>query len=185
MQQLNKIFLIVIVVALGALGTAVYFFVQYSGSQAQVTQLKDEKTIVETELALLKATDLVKEVEIVALKLTTVEKDLASTKKDLSEVEKARSDLALDLYRLRNGLAKVPAYLSTIDTMEDINADGPSNANVSAVDAKVVSLKDDSVSKQWQIARAGIDIEKKSWMGGEIARAIKIMTQAITKLISQ
>ena len=51
MQQLNKIFLIVAIVALGALGTAVYFFVQYSGSQAQVTQLIDGKIRVETELA--------------------------------------------------------------------------------------------------------------------------------------
>ena len=184
MQQLNKIFLVVIVVALGALGTAIYFYAQYSDSQGQVTKLIDGKTRVETELALLKATDLAKEAEVLTLKLTSAEKDLASTQKNLTTAEKARSDLATDLYRLKGNLAKIPAYLNAIDAMEDIAAQGPNQANVTMVDAKVALLKDDAISSRWQAAKAGINIEKQSWMGGLIADTVRLITLTMGKLIS-
>src|SRR3989338_2628664 len=87
MQQLNKIFLIVIVVALGALGTAIYFYVQYSGLQDQVTQLIAGKIRVETELALLKATDFAKDNELLKSKLQNTEQDLAGTQSRVKTLE--------------------------------------------------------------------------------------------------
>ena len=158
MQQANIFFIVSVVVALGALGAAGYFYTQYSSLQSeaknlnqQLLQIQNEKTRIEMELAVLKATDLAKEAEVLTLKLTSAEKDLASTQKNLTTAEKARSDLATDLYRLKGNLAKIPAYLNAIDAMEDIAAQGPNQANVTMVDAKVALLKDDESSAAWAV----------------------------------
>ena len=191
MQQANTFLIVSIIVALGALGAAGYFYTQYSGLQdevknlnQQLSQIQNEKTRIEMELAVLKATDLAKEAEVLTLKLTSAEKDLASTQKNLTTAEKARSDLATDLYRLKGNLAKIPAYLNAIDAMEDIAAQGPNQANVTMVDAKVALLKDDAISSRWQAAKAGINIEKQSWMGGLIADTVRLITLTMGKLIS-
>ena len=184
MQQVNTLFIVVIVIAVGALGVAGYFYTQHSSLRGeaknlnqQLSRLQDEKTKIETELAVLKATNLVKEVEVLTLKLVTAEKDLAT-------VGKARSDIALDLYRLKNNLVKIPAYLNAIDAIEDVPSQGPTRENVATADAKIAVLKDDAVSSRWQAAKASIDIEKKSWMGGSIADTVRLITLTIGKLIS-
>ncbi|MEK7209761.1 MAG: hypothetical protein AAB670_02450 [Patescibacteria group bacterium] len=191
MQQVNTLFIVVIVIAVGALGVAGYFYTQHSSLRGeaknlnqQLSRLQNEKTKIETELAVLKATDLVKEAEVLTLKLTTAGKDLSAVQKDLATAEKARSDIALDLYRLKNNLAKIPAYLNAIDAIGDVPAQGPTRENVAVVDVKIAILKDDAVSSRWQAAKASIDIEKKSWMGGSIADTVRLITLTIGKLIS-
>ena len=87
MQQLNKIFLVVVIIALGALGTSIYFYAQYSDSQGQVTKLIDGKTRVETELALLKATDLAKDNELLKLKLQNTEQDFTVAQNRVNTLE--------------------------------------------------------------------------------------------------
>jgi len=180
MQQ-NKLLIIIIVIALSAGG---YFFWQYTVLNGQLANLKNEKSKVETELAILKATDLAKEAEVLTLKLTAAEKDLTSVQQDLAETEKTKSDLTLDLYRIKGNLAKVQVYLNAIDAMEDVAAQGPNQANIAAVDAKVALLRDDAISSRWQAARAAIDIEKQSWMGGLIADTVRMITLTIGKLTS-
>ena len=183
--------IVVLLIALGSLGAAGYFYTRNLASQSkieqlnqQLSQLEYEKTKIETELAVLKATDLAKEAEVLTLKLASAEKDLASTQKNLAIAEKFRSDLAIDFYRLKNNLTKIPAYLNAIDAMEDIAAQGPNEINVAAVDAKVAILKDDAISSRWQAAKAGINIEKQSWMGGLIADTVRLITLTMGKLIS-
>jgi len=183
--------IVVLLVALVSLGAVGYLYTQNLASQnkieqlnQQLSRLEDEKTKIETELMILKATDLAKEAEVLTLKLASAEKDFASTQKNLVIVEKSRSDLALDFYRLKSNLAKIPAYLNAIDAMEDIAAQGPNQTNVAAVDAKVALLKDDAISSRWQTARAGINIEKQAWMGGLIADTVRMITLTMGKLVS-
>ena len=76
MQRLNLLLIIFIIIAAGVSGTAIYFYLQYSGLQAELAQLKDEKSKIATELAVLKATDLAQKAELLQLRLTNAEKNL-------------------------------------------------------------------------------------------------------------
>src|SRR3989338_5159999 len=135
MQQLNKIFLVVVIVALGALGTAVYFFVQYSGSQAQVTQLIDGKIRVETELALLKATDLAKDNELLKLKLQNTEQDLTGAQSRVKTLE--------------TNLNKIKPFIDAVYAIERLLGAPFTQKGLADIDTKIRVIQDEEVSNRW------------------------------------
>ena len=149
MQQLNKIFLIVIVVALGALGTAIYFYVQYSGSQAQVTQLIDGKIRVETELALLKATDLAKDNELLKLKLQNTEQDLAGAQSRVKTLE--------------TNLNKIEPFPNAISAIERFFSGPFTQKGLADIDTKINVLQDMEVLSRWMTARGTVDFANNGW----------------------
>ena len=169
MQQLNKIFLVVIVVALGALGTAIYFYVQYSGSQGQVTQLIDGKTRIETELALLKATDFVKDNEFLRLKLQNTEQDLAGAQSRVKTLE--------------TNLNKIKPFLDAVSTIERFFSGPFTQKGLADIDTKISVLQDMEVSNRWIIARGTVDFANNGWGPHDFFQAVFLLNSKIKTLL--
>ena len=169
MQQLNKIFLVVIVVALGALGTAIYFFVQYSGSQAQVTQLIGENTRVETELALLKATDFVKDNEFLRLKLQNTEQDLTGAQSRVKTLE--------------TNLNKIKPFIDAISAIERFFSAPFTQKGLADIDTKISVLQDMEVSNRWIIARGTVDFANNGWGPHDFFQTVFLINSRIKSLL--
>ena len=169
MQQLNKIFLIVIVVALGALGTAIYFYVQYSESQAQVTKLIDGKTRVETELALLKATDLAKDNELLRLKLQNTEQNLTGAQNRVKTLE--------------TNLNKIKPFLDAVSTIERFFSAPFTQKGLADIDTKISVLQDMEVSNRWTAARATVDFANNGWGPHDFFQVVFLLNSRIESLL--
>ena len=169
MQQLNKIFLVVIVVALGALGTAVYFFVQYSGSQAQVTQLIGENTRVETELALLKATDFVKDNEFLRLKLQNTEQDLTGAQSRVKTLE--------------TNLNKIKPFIDAISAIERFFSAPFTQKGLADIDTKINVLQDTDALYRWLTARNTVDFANNGWGPHDFFQIVFLLNSRIKNLL--
>ena len=169
MQQLNKIFLIVAIVALGALGTAVYFFVQYSGSQAQVTQLIDGKIRVETELALLKATDLAKDNELLKLKLQNTEQDLAGAQSRVKTLE--------------TNLNKIKPFIDAVSAIERFFSGPFTQKGLADIDTKINVLQDMEVLSRWLTARGTVDFANNGWGPHDFFQIVFLLNLRIKSLL--
>ncbi|HEY4504758.1 MAG TPA: hypothetical protein VJI73_03225 [Candidatus Paceibacterota bacterium] len=169
MQQLNKIFLVVIVVALGALGTAIYFFVQYSGSQAQVTQLIGENTRVETELALLKATDFVKDNEFLRLKLQNTEQDLTGAQSRVKTLE--------------TNLNKIKPFIDAISAIERFFSAPFTQKGLADIDTKINVLQDTDALYRWLTARNTVDFANNGWGPHDFFQIVFLLNSRIKNLL--
>ena len=169
MQQLNKIFLVVIVVALGALGTAIYFFVQYSGSQAQVTQLIGENTRVETELALLKATDFVKDNEFLRLKLQNTEQDLTGAQSRVKTLE--------------TNLNKIKPFIDAISAIERFFSAPFTQKGLADIDTKINVLQDTDALYRWLTARNTVDFANNGWGPHDFFQTVFLLNSRIKSLL--
>ena len=169
MQQLNKIFLIVVVVALGALGTAIYFYAQYSGSQDQVTQLIAGKIRVETELALLKATDLAKDNELLKLKLQNTEQDLAG----------AQSRVKI----LETNLNKIKPFLEVVSAIERFFSAPFTQKGLADIDTKINVLQDMEVLSRWMTARGTVDFANNGWGPHDFFQTVFLLNSRIKSLL--
>ncbi|MDP3792720.1 MAG: hypothetical protein Q8Q89_03235 [bacterium] len=149
MQQ-NRL-LIIIVIALVAGG---YFFWQNTVLNGQLANLKNEKTKVDTELAVLKASDLIKEVELLSFKLKT-------TEKSLSESESEVSRLGSRVQTLETSLNKIKPYLSALDAIQKVvtGDTGITRASLTNADPKVAVLKDSQISDDWRKAKDNINFD--------------------------
>ncbi|MDP3792718.1 MAG: hypothetical protein Q8Q89_03225 [bacterium] len=169
MQQLNKILLVVVIVALVALGTAIYFFVQYSGSQAQVTKLIDEKTRVETELALLTATDFAKDNELLKLKLQNTEQDLAGAQNRVKTLE--------------TNLNKIKPFLEAVSAIERFFSAPFTQKGLADIDTRISVLRDMEVSNRWMAARATVDFANNGWGPHDFFQAVFLLNSRIKSLL--
>ena len=164
--------IIVIVVAVLGIGAGVFLFTKNQSLQAQLTNLKDEKTKTETELAVLKATNLAKEVEFLRLNLKATEKDLAALQNEVP-------DLKARIRTFETGVSKLESYLNAIDAIENMVGGGPTAAGIASVDSALNKLNDSSVSDRWANAKRGIDLERKSWQGTNISDTVITVTSRI------
>src|SRR3990167_3576888 len=164
MQQLNKIFLVVIVVALGALGTAIYFYVQYSDSQAQVTKLIDEKTRVETEFAILRASDLAKDNELLKLKLKNTEQDLAGAQSRVTTLE--------------TNLNKIKPFLDAISAIERFFSAPFTRSGLADIDTKISVFQDTEVSNRWMIAKGTVDFANNGWGPHDFLQVVFLLNRS-------
>ncbi|OGN21950.1 MAG: hypothetical protein A2916_02880 [Candidatus Yanofskybacteria bacterium RIFCSPLOWO2_01_FULL_41_67] len=169
MQQLNKIFLVVIVVALGALGTAIYFYVQYSDSQAQVTQLIDEKTRVETEFAILRASDLAKDNELLKLKLKNTEQDLAGAQSRVKTLE--------------TNLSKIGPFLDVVSAIERFLSAPFTQKGLTDIDIKISVLQDMEALNRWMIARGTVDFANNGWGPHDFFQTVFLLNSRIKSLL--
>lgn len=148
MKQTTISLIIIAVLALGAGG---YFFYQNQLSQAQAAKLKDEKTKVETELAVLKNSNLAKENENLQFKLDTAKKDLAVSQKEAAD-QKAK------IGSLDAKLTKIRPYAEAIDAIQKIFLSGlmlPSTPEIaSRVDPKIKALGSPELLEDWLEAKA-------------------------------
>ena len=176
MKTLLTIFIVVAI--LGLIGAG-YFFKTSSNlkqelrsAQDSIGKLKEEKTKVETELAVLKSTDLAKEVEFLRLNLKATEKDLVALQNEVPNL-KAR------IRTFETGVSKLESYLNAIDAIENMVGGGPTAAGVASVDSALNKLNDSSVSDRWANAKRGIDLERKSWQGTSISDTVITVTSRI------
>src|SRR3989344_1397077 len=169
MQQLNKIFLVVVIVALGALGTAIYFYAQYSGSQVQVTQLIDGKTRVETELALLKATDFVKDNEFLRLKLQNTEQDLTGAQSRVKTLE--------------TNLNKIKPFIDAISAIERFFSAPFTQKGLADIDTKINVLQDTDALYRWLTARNTVDFANNGWGPHDFFQTVFLLNSRIKSLL--
>jgi chromosome segregation ATPase len=150
MQQ-NRLLIIIIVIVLGVGG---YFLWQNTVLNDQLANLKNEKSKVDTELAILKASDLAKEVQFLSFKLKT-------TEKSLSESEGEASRLGSRVQSLETNLNKIKPYLSAIDAVQKVitGETGITKASVANADPKVAVLKDSEISDHWRKAKDYINFD--------------------------
>lgn len=150
MQQ-NKLLIIIIVIALGAGG---YFFWQNAVLNDQLTNLKNEKSKVETELAVLKTSDLAKEVERLSSKLKTTEQNLSKSEQEVSR-------LGARVNTLETSLAKIKPYLSAIDAVQKVEngETGITKVSMANADPKVAVLQDPEISDHWRKAKDNIHFD--------------------------
>ena len=169
MQQLNKTFLVVIVVALGALGTAIYFYAQSSDSQGQVTQLIGENTGIETELALLKATDFVKDNEFLRLKLQNTEQDLTGAQSRVKTLE--------------TNLNKIKPFIDAISAIERFFSAPFTQKGLADIDTKINVLQDTDALYRWLTARNTVDFANNGWGPHDFFQIVFLLNSRIKNLL--
>ena len=171
MQRLNLLLIIFIIIAAGVSGTAIYFYLQYSGLQAELAQLKDEKSKIATELAVLKATDLAQKAELLQLRLTNAEKNLGEARKKTTELE--------------TNTSKIKPYVDATSAIDQFFSAPMTAINLANIDTKVSALKDNQVTSQWLKAKAGMKIQENSWSVSELVDILYLINSKIRNLLPQ
>ena len=170
MEQNRLLIIVVIGIAvLGALGVAFYFYVQYSGSQVHVTQLKDEKTKIETELAVLRASDLAKDNELLKLKLKNTEQDLAGAQSRVTTLE--------------TNLNKIKPFLDAISAIERFFSAPFTRSGLADIDTKISVFQDTEVSNRWMIAKGTVDFANNGWGPHDFFQVVFLLNSRIKSLL--
>lgn len=180
MQQTNILLVAVIVLALGGGG---YFAYQNQALQKRLSELTEEKNKIETELAILRATDLAKEIELLRLQLKTAERDFAAKEKELAVALQEKASVTLQLQTARANSTKIRSRLDAIDATERMVGAGPNAGSVATVDQKIVAAKDADITEAWATAKRDIDFTRMSWNGNTIADAVMALTRSIRNLL--
>ena len=157
------------IAVLGALGVAFYFYVQYSGSQVHVTQLKDEKTKIETELAVLRASDLAKDNELLKLKLKNTEQDLAGAQSRVTTLE--------------TNLNKIKPFLDAISAIERFFSAPFTRSGLADIDTKISVFQDTEVSNRWMIAKGTVDFANNGWGPHDFFQVVFLLNSRIKSLL--
>lgn len=171
-SQKANILLIVGVVALVALGGAVYFYFQYSGLQKQIKdlnqqllQIQDDKTKIETELAVLKATDLAKEAELLLLKLKTTEQSLSAAVKRTTELE--------------TDMNKIKPYADVTTAIERFFSAPFTQKGLVDIDTRISILQDMEVTNRWMTAKATVDFANNGWGPHDFFQTVFLLNSRI------
>lgn len=187
MRQTNRVFIAAIVLALGAGGYFVWhnqvLSAQLNRAMEQVAELKEAKSEVETELAVLRASDFIKEIELLQLKLKTAEQNLVAKERGLATALQEKSGLANQLQAARANSAKIRARLDAVDVVERMVGAGPNAESVANVDSKIAMVKEAGVTEVWAIAKRDIDFARMSWNGNTIADVVMALTRSIRNLL--
>ena len=187
MKSLIIILIIAAVVELGGIG---FLFAQYQSLTAKntalqiklenkekaFTDLKDEKTKIETELAVLKSTDLAKEAELLQLKLKNTEKELATAQNSITNLQ--NKNTALDA-----NLRKITPYLDAISAIEQALNAPFTAASLANIDTKINALKDSQITSRWSQGKSTIDISQQSWMPTDVFNTIFLISSRIRNLL--
>ena len=178
--------ILAIIAVLGLIGAGL-FFTQKQALETKNTSLQnelkntqDEKRSIETELAILKATDLAKEAELLQVKLGSTEKSLAVAQGDVADLEST-----VQTFKTNN--AKIPPYLNAIDAIEAVIGSSGEASGIEDIDMKIAALQDSQVSRQWVVAKTGIDVEagRISGWASDVNDTIILITSQVRKLLSQ
>lgn len=113
---------------------------------ADISKLQNEKTKIEQELAVIKASDIAKNVELLRLKLNNTENDLT----------KVRGE---NVPREAN-MAKIKLYADAVAVIDQNLAPSPPtplNSNLNGIDIKIGVLNDSQVSDLWRQAKSVFD----------------------------
>lgn len=177
--------IILIVVALLGLGGTGYYFMsslrlqnEFADREKLITNLKEEKSRMEIELAVLKNSDLAKDLELTQLKLKTSEKDLSESKKEVAR-------LGARVKTMEAGLNKMRPYLNAIEAIQKVvlGDTGITKSLVANADPKVSTLNDQEISGHWQKAKDNIDWERMGWQQRFFGDTISTIISRIFNLI--
>ena len=179
-----------ILIAVLGLGGAVFFFTQrqsltventalqgkLESAEKTVAGLKDEKTKVETELAVLKSTDLGKEVELLQLKLKNAERDFAAAEKDTTGLKN-------EVNNLEANLGKITPYLDVTSAIEQSLSAPFTASSLANIDTKVSALQDSQITSLWLKGKGTVDIWRQSWMPSDVFPVIFLINAKIRDLL--
>ena len=159
-----------ILIAVLGLGGASYFLWQNQALENQTAKLKDERTNIEKEFAVFKATDLAKENETLRLKLKTTEENLATEKEKTQVFEKNLSIAEAKIKTFEANSAKVKSYMAVLDAFNDWQY-APSglpigDRNTAKIDATITALHDEAVSNLWRTIKDNFPQAKQTGMFG-------------------
>jgi len=181
MKPLTIILIIVAILGLG--GTGFLYMERQSlvvengdlqgeikGSEKEITDLKDEKTKIETELAVLKTIDLEKEAELLRFKIKNAESDLAAAEKKSIKLE--------------TNLSKTKPYADALDAIDHFFSGPMTEANLKNIDVKISALGDSQITAQWKEAKADIDVSRGSWGVNGISHTFFLIISEIRGLAS-
>lgn len=113
---------------------------------ANIDKLKNEKKIIEQELAVLKASGLAKEVEILRLNLKNAEEKFAMVNTELAPLEET--------------VAQIKLYADAVTVLDRNLAPQPPasvNSDLKNLGIKIGALNDSEISELWAQAKANID----------------------------
>lgn len=130
-----------------------------SKATEQVAELKEAKSEVEKELAILKSTDLAKDNELLKLKLKVAEKDLVASQSEASR-------LTLSNTTLESNAKKIKAYFKAVDLLQQsFFGGGRLEYKLPEIGKAISALGDKALSDKWrdieQTVRA--DLADDSW----------------------
>ena len=176
MQQANIFLIVSVIVALVALGAAGYFYTQYSSLQGeakslnqQLLQVQNEKTKIETELAVLKATDLAKDNELLRLKLQNTEQVLAGAQSRVKTLE--------------TNLNKIKPYTDAVSVIERFFSAPFTQKGLADIDTKISALQDTEVSNRWIAAKATVDFANNGWGPHDFFQVVFLLNTRIESLL--
>ena len=167
--------IIVIVVAILGLGGTAFLLTKSRSLQSQLTNTKEDKAKIETELVTLKARDLIKENEILQLKLEAAGKNLSEAQKEIGR-----------LTNFEANAKKTKPYLDAIEAVHNVFFGGnPTASAIATIDTKIFALKSDTtLFAQWEDAKRGIDTVRMSWDGNRIGYAIRTIMLRINNFLT-
>ena len=169
MRQANILFIVIVIFAIGGLIAAGYFYSRYSDLWTESTQLKDEKTKVETELALLKITDFVKDNELLKLKLQNTEQDFTVAQNRVNTLE--------------TNLNKIKPFLDAVSAIERFLSAPFTQKGLADIDTKINVLQDMDVLSRWMTARGTVDFVNNGWGPHDFFQTVFLLNSRIKGLL--
>lgn len=138
--------------------------------ETETAKLKNEKSGIEQELAVWKATDLDKESELLRLKLKNAERDL------IAEEKKAA--------KLQMNLNKMKPYANALAAVDRFFGRPMTNANLNNIDVSIGALHEGLIINQWIQAKADINVGQNSWGTNGIVHTLFLIVSKIRGLAS-
>ena len=176
MQQVNLFLIISVIVVLVALGAAGYFYTQNSSLQGeaknlsqQLLQIQNEKTKIETELVVLKATNFAKDNELLRWKLQNTEQDLAGAQSRVKTLE--------------TNLNKIKPFLNVVSAIERFLSAPFTQKGLADIDTKISVLQDMEVSNRWMIAIGTVDFANNGWGPHDFFQTVFLLNSRIKSLL--
>lgn len=187
--MINRTSILYGVIAVAAILAGVFFFMQSWNAEKKLTEaeesyavLKDEKSVLETELAIFKNTDLGKEVQILQLKLDAKEKERVEAEKNFTTTETA-------LTTLRNSLKLIPNITRALSLMSSTFGKQPpdcfSTADRAAINRELSIVGDATWQEKWARFIADTDSKNCSMSPQQFFTTVDYGLEKIISLVRQ
>ncbi|MDO8663944.1 MAG: hypothetical protein Q7K44_00090 [Candidatus Liptonbacteria bacterium] len=148
----------------------------------ELLQRKDEKSALETELAIFKNTDLGKEVEILQLKLDAKEKERA-------EIQKNFTMTSMTLTTLRDNLKRIPNITRALSLMSGTFGKQPpvcfNATDRASIDRELSIVGDVAWQEKWSRFIADTDSKNCSMSPQQFFTAVDYGFEKIASLVRQ
>ena len=163
MKPFTIIFVVIAILGLGGTG---YFFIQTQSLEKEFVLLKDVKSKVETELAILKSTDLAKENEFLKSTLKSTEDAFALEKRNHENTQNRLTEAESKIKTLETATKRAQSYVGVLSAFNDWQfAASPLpliDRDTRSIDTAISSLGDSHASNLWREIKVGFPMAKQT-----------------------